>query len=110
MPLAAQLPPLSQRAVFRATDESRGWNSVKDQDRLNFGHFNSPIGSFSLLSREVDQYGRVRSVDLFAFDDPNSRWDMNVKIHDGAMLQIKRRWGASSSPGPYSAAGVASAP
>ena len=67
------------------------------RERLDFGR----IGGVALISREVDQYGRVRGVDFLTFDDPASRWDMKLSVKHGAMLQITRHWGGGGS-GPFS--------
>ena len=67
------------------------------RERLDFGH----IGGIALISREVDQYGRIRGVDFLTFDDPASRWDMKLSVKHGAMFQITRHWGGGGS-GPFS--------
>jgi len=62
------------------------------RERVNFGHIDSPLGPLSLVSREVDQSGRIRGVDFLAFDDPNSKWDMSLKVRHGAMFKLTRKW------------------
>src|SRR5262249_25001583 len=113
-PNSVQLRRLPQNyALYEAPNlENTATNSNSNETRLSFGHFNSPIGAFSLVSRELDQYGHVRSVDLLTFDDPNSPWDMDVKVNDGAMFEIKRHsgGGSSSRTGPLAGTGKALPP
>ncbi|HXZ67808.1 MAG TPA: hypothetical protein VEH07_04390 [Alphaproteobacteria bacterium] len=67
------------------------------RERLDFGH----IGCVALISREIDQYGRIRGVDFLTYEDAAERWNMKLNVKHGAMLQITRRWGGGSRPLSY---------
>jgi hypothetical protein len=96
LPQSAPLPGPDAKSDRRSSNES-------PLDRVSFGRIESPIGAFAVMSREVDQYGRVRAVDFLTFDNPNSHWDMKLKVNKGAVFQITRHWGASGGPGPFAA-------
>ncbi|MFZ1988742.1 MAG: hypothetical protein WAW96_03125 [Alphaproteobacteria bacterium] len=67
------------------------------RERIDFGH----IGHVALVSREVDQYGRIRGVNFLTYEDAAERWNMKLNVKHGAMLQITRRWGGGKRPLSY---------
>jgi hypothetical protein len=98
---ADQMPWVLHRAASWLPAEQ--WTGTPE--RLDFIHIDSPLGQISLISRELDDYGRIKSVNLLAFDDPNSPWDISLKVRHGAMLRLTRKWGGSSAK-PMSVAGA----
>ena len=95
--------PVSQAGISRLRLE--GTKPVEPEhdargntrERLDFGR----IGGVALVSREVDQYGRVRGVNFLTYEDAASRWNMKLNVKHGAMLQITRRWGGGKRPLSY---------
>lgn len=69
--------------------------------RKSFGSFEMPFGRMSFVSREIDEYGRVSDISFLQIDDPNSHWDMEVEVDDGAIFAISRKWGASTGRRPF---------
>jgi hypothetical protein len=99
-------PHLPKRLPFVPSvldpDRKPGPQGFNDEhERLRFGRLDSPFGSLSLISREVDEYGRIRSVDFLAFDDPNSKWDVSVRMRHGAMFRLTRKWGYGGVDRPF---------
>ena len=67
------------------------------REHIDFGR----IGHVALISREVDQYGRIRGVNFLTYEDAAQRWNMKLNVKHGAMLQITRRWGSGPRPLSY---------
>ncbi len=86
--LGAHVPPLATLAPIGAP---------RTTEHLDFGR----IGGLALISREVDQYGRIRGVDFLTYSDPDSHWDIKLNVNHGAMFQITHRWGGGGR-GPFS--------
>lgn len=91
-----QAEALKQSLRFRVPRGDR-MNTPVVTERLDYGR----IGNLALISREVDQYGRVRGVDFLTYDNPGSRWDMKLNVKHGAMFQLTRRWGFGGGPGLF---------
>ena len=86
------------QAALRARPNERPLDlSGTTRERIDFGH----IGGVALITREVDQYGRIRGVDFFTYESAASRWNMKLNVKHGAMLQLTRRWGGGARPLSY---------
>lgn len=108
-PSAITVRPLALSAAIRGADRLTGGPAIGSPralshrlaapdsniitDHLDFGR----IGGIALISRELDQYGRIRGVDFLSYRDPDSHWDMKLNVKHGAMLQFTRHWGGSAS-------------
>ena len=91
-----QSEALMQTLRFRVPRGER-LNPPLVTERFDFGR----IGNLALISREVDQYGRIRGVDFLTYDNPASHWDMKLNVKHGAMFQVTRRWGFGGGPGLF---------
>lgn len=65
------------------------------RERAYFGSLNMPFGHFSLLTRELDGYGRLRGVEFLQLERPGSAWHFEIGLSHGASLRLRRRWAAA---------------
>lgn len=74
-------------------------------ERPLMGTFNMPygFGKMSVVSQEVDANGNVEGVNFFTLDRPDSAWDVDVDVNDGAVLELSRKWGAGGGKQPFKA-------
>ena len=72
-------------------------------ERALMGKVNIPygLGSVTMVSQQLDENGNVEGMNFFSVDRPESAWDIDVDVKDGAKFEFTRKWGAKSNKKPF---------